>query len=128
MLRELLLSVASGVIVALILQIFGFGRRHATVPRQSMRNYNYAPPRRRSAFGRFIRLILSVAGGIALAQAAAPFILGRRFGDYDRFDRYDRYDGFNRFDGFSEHIPIIIMTVIATAVVYMILSAMTRRS
>lgn len=124
MLRELLLSVASGVIVTLILQIFSFGRRRDTAPRQTMRNYHSAPPRRRSVFGRFIRLILSVAGGIAFAQAAAPFILRRRFGEFGGYDRYDRFD---RFDGFFEHVPILIMTVIGTIIVYMILSAMTRR-
>jgi hypothetical protein len=125
MLRELLLSVASGVIVALILQIFGVGRRRNTAPRQPMRNYHYAPPRRRSFFGRVIRLILSVAGGIAIAQAAAPLILRRRFGDFGDYDRYDRVGGFGDI---SNHVPILVMTVIGTIIVYMVLSIMTRRS
>lgn len=121
MLRELILSVVSGVIVALILQLFGAGRRRDTVPRQNMRNYNYAPPRRRSFFGRLVRLVLSVGGGIALAQAAAPFILRRRFGEFDDYDRFDR------FDGFGGDIPILVLTVIGTILVYMVLSVLTRR-
>ncbi len=122
MLRELILSVASGVIVAVVMQVFGFGNgRREVAPRQNMRNYNYAPPKRRSFFGRFVRLILSVLGGIAFAQAAAPFILRRGFGEFERFDRFDR------FDGWAGDIPILVLTVVGTIVVYMILSALTRR-
>lgn len=92
MIRELILSVASGVIVAFILQMFGGGRRD-TALRPASRSYNYVQPRRRSFFGRLVRLILSVAGGIAFAQAVAPFILRRRYGGFDRFDRFDGLDG-----------------------------------
>ncbi len=121
MIRELILSVVSGVIVALILQMFGGGRRD-TVPRQSVRNRSYAPPpRRRSLFGRMIRLVLAVTGGVAFAQVAAPFLFRRRFGDFGGFDRFDH------LGGLSGHLPILVLTVIGTIVVWIFLSAVTRR-
>jgi hypothetical protein len=121
MIRELILSVVSGVIVALILQMFG-GRRRDTVPRRSVRNHDYAPPpRRRSLFGKMIRLVLAVAGGIAFAQVAAPFLFRRRFGDFGGFDRFDN------LGGLSEHLPILVLTVIGTIVVWIFLSTVTRR-
>jgi hypothetical protein len=127
MIKELLLSVVSGVIVAVILQMFGGGNgRRDAAPRQSMRNYNVAAPRpRRSLFGRFIRLVIAVGGGIALAQIAAPFILRRRYRDFD--GGYDRFDGFDGIDSIAPYLPMIGLTVIGTILVYMILSAMTRR-
>ena len=126
MLKELIISVVSGIIVALVLQMFGVGRRREAAPRQNqnVRNYNYAPPRKRSFFGRVIRFSLSVIAGIAFAQSAAPFILRRDFGDFDRYDRFDRFDGMDGLAGFA---PIIILTVIGTALAYMILSVLTRR-
>ncbi len=109
MLKELIVSVVSGIIVALILQIFRFGgSRRQAGPRQSM-SYAAAPARR-SGGGGLLRFILAVGGGIALAYGAAPFILGRHFrnfgGDYDRFDR--------DFGGFASHAPMLILTVVAT--------------
>jgi hypothetical protein len=126
MLKELIISVVSGLIIALILQLFGVGNSGNTAPRQSqsIRNYNYAPPKRRSFFGRLVRLVLSVVAGIAFAQAAAPFIMRRQFGDFDRYERFDRFDG---VEGLANFAPIIILTVIGTAIAYMILSALTRR-
>ena len=125
MLKELIISVVSGLIIALILQLFGVGRGRDTAPRQSqnIRNYNHAPPRRRSFFGRIVRLVLSVTAGIAFAQAVAPMILRRRFRDFDGYDRFN-FDGVETLSNFA---PIIILTVIGTAIAYMILSALTRR-
>jgi hypothetical protein len=121
MLKELIVSVVSGIIVALILQIFRFGgSRRQAGPRQSI-NYGAAPARR-SGSGGLLRFILAVGGGIALAYGAAPFILGRHFrnfgGDYDRFDG---------FGGFAAHAPMLILTVVATVIVWAFLSALTRR-
>ncbi|NJM36114.1 MAG: hypothetical protein HC850_17085 [Rhodomicrobium sp.] len=124
MLRELIISVASGIIVALVLSLFGLGGRGRSGPSQSMRNYNYAAPRRRSFFGRIVRFVLAVAGGLAFAFFAAPFILGRRFGDYDGYSRFDRFDG---YDGIASHVPMLILTVIGTVIVWGLLSALTRR-
>ncbi len=124
MLRELLLSVASGVIVAVILQIFGFGRRREAVTRAPSRSARYAPPRRRSFFGRIMRLLVAVAGGIALAQSIAPFLLPRRFGVYGEYDRFDRYDDYGSL---AVDAPILVLTMISTAIVYIVLSALTRR-
>lgn len=138
MLRELILSVASGVIVALIMQIFGFfgRRRRAPAPRPAVKSYDYAPPpapQRRSFSGRVVRFVLSVIGGIALAQTAAPFLIRRGFADFDRHDRHDRfdrfndYDRFNGFDGWTNDIPILGLTILGTIICYMILSVLTRR-
>ena len=117
MLRELILSVVSGVIVALILQLFR-GRQRDRVPQQAVHNPRYVPTRRRGFLGRVFRLIFAVIGGIAFAQAAAPIFLRRRFGDYD---------GFDRFDGLSVHLPVLALTVIGTIIVWIVLSAITRR-
>jgi hypothetical protein len=123
MLRELLLSVASGVIVTLILQIFGMGGGRVGAPRQTMTSY--APlPRRRSFVGGLFRLVLAVIGGVALAYAAAPFVFARRFGDYGSYERYDRFEGFRSI---ASHAPMLILTVIGTIIVWVVLSAMTRR-
>jgi len=132
MLKELILSVISGVIVALILQLFGAGRRRETAPRQSMRNVRYETPRRRSFLGRLVRLVLAVGGGLVFAQAAAPFVMRRlaAFDDGERFERFERFDRFERLDGVdgvAVHWPVIALTVIGTIVVYMLLSALTRR-
>lgn len=125
MLRELLLSIVSGVIVAAILQVFRFGRsRSEAAPRRSM-SYHAAPARRGgSFFGGLLRFFLAVAGGIALAYSVAPFIFGRRFRDFGGGDRFDRFDG---FDGLAAHAPMLILTVIATIIVWVLLSALTRR-
>ncbi len=127
MLRELLLSVASGVIVTLILQIFGMGGGgRVGAPRQTMTSY--APlPRRRSFIGGVFRLVLAVVGGVALAYAAAPFVFARRFGEYGGYERYDRFDRLDGFRGIASHAPILILTVIGTIIVWVVLSAMTRR-
>ena len=123
MLKELIVSVISGIIVALLLQIFGGrGRRDQAAPRQSMQNYNYgsAPPRR-SGVGRLLRVILAVGGGIVLAQMAAPFVLRRRYRDFDGgFD----FDGIHSL---APYLPMIGLTVVSTFLVYMLLSAITRR-
>jgi hypothetical protein len=125
MLKELLLSIVSGVIVAVILQVFRFGRsRSEAGPRQSV-GYHAAPARRGgSFFGGLLRFFLAVAGGIALAYSVAPFIFGRRFRDFGDYDRFDRFDG---FDGIVSHAPMLILTVVATIIVWALLSALTRR-
>jgi hypothetical protein len=125
MLRELLVSIISGIAVTLILGIFRFGGgRQAPEPRRSARSQVYAPQRRGSVFGGFLRFVLSVAGGLALAFAAMPFVFGRRFGSFDHYDRFDRFDGFH---GITSHAPVLILTVIGTIIVWVLLSGLTRR-
>ncbi len=122
MLRELLLSIASGVIVAVILQVFRLGGRGNGGMSQSMNTYNTARPRRGgSFFGGLVRLVLAVAGGMALAYSAAPFILPRRFRDYGGGDRFDG------FEGISAYTPMLILTVVGTIIVWMLLAAIMRR-
>lgn len=127
MLKELIISVFSGIIVAVVLQMFGGrGGRREPAPRQSMQTYHYsAAPPRRSGLGRFIRLILAVGGGIALAQIAAPFVLRRRYRDFD--GGFDRFDGFDGIHSIGPYLPMIGLTIVSTIFVYMLLSAMTRR-
>ena len=124
MLKELLLSIVSGVIVAVILQAFRFGRsRSEAAPRQGM-SYHGAPARRSgSFFGGLLRFFLAIAGGIALAYSVAPFILRRRYRDFGG----DRFDGFDGFDGLAAAAPMLILTVIATIIVWALLSALSRR-
>jgi hypothetical protein len=138
MMKELLMSVASGVIVALLLQIFRFGGR--TEPRQMRQSIpSYAPARRRSGIGGLFRFILAVVGGLFLAGAAAPYVLGFLQGGGGRGGRgryYDGghgwfnsgyYDGPDRFDGIFGLPPMLVLTVIGTIIVWALLSAMTRR-
>ena len=120
MLRELLVSIVSGIVVALVLGIFR-GGRGVEPPRQSVRYDNRPVRRRGSLFGGLVRFVLSVAGGLALAIFAMPFIFGRRFGN---FGHPDRFDG---FQGLSSHAPILILTVVGTIIVWSLLSALTRR-
>lgn len=129
MLRELLLSVASGIIVAVVLQIFRRRDRRDEPVRQMAGNVRYAPPRRRqgSIFGGLVRFVLAIAGGIALAYAAAPFILPRRFRDWGDYDGYDRYDGFRGLQDITSNAPMLMLTVFGTIVCWMVLSAMMRR-
>ena len=123
MLRELLLSIVSGIIVAVILQAFRFGRsRREAGPRQSM-SYHAVPERRGGFFGGLVRFVLAVAGGIALAYSVAPFILRRRYRDFGG----DGFDGFDGFDGLAQAAPMLILTVFATIIVWALLSALTRR-
>ena len=118
MLKELLLSIVSGVVVAVILQVFRFGRSSSeAVPRQSMGDHA-APTRRSSSFfGGLFRFILAVAGGIGLAYSVAPFILRRRYRDF----------GGDGFDGLAAAAPMLVLTVVATIIVWALLSALTRR-
>jgi hypothetical protein len=128
MLKELLLSVISGIVVAVILQVFRFGGSSSeAAPRRSM-SYHAAPVRRGgSFFGGLMRFFLAVAGGIALAYSVAPFIFGRRFRDFGGGDRFDRFDGYDGFEGIASHAPMLILTVVATIIVWALLSALTRR-
>ena len=125
MLKELVISVVSGVIVALILQVFpSGGSRSEAGPRQSV-SYRAVPARRGgSFFGGLLRFILAVAGGIALAYSAAPFLLGHRGRDFGGYDRFDRFDGFGEI---ASHVPMLILTVVATIIVWALLSALMRR-
>lgn len=125
MLRELVVSIVSGIVVAMILGMFRTGGgRSAPQPRSTARYYE-APPRRNGGFfGGLMRFVLSVAGGLALAFFAMPLLFGRRFGNFDHYDRYDRFDGFH---GLTSHAPILILTVVGTIIVWSILSAFTRR-
>ena len=129
MIKELLISVASGVIVALILQMFRLGgSSRASAPRQTMYG---APPPRRSGGG-FFRFVLAVIGGIALAYAAAPFVLEARYGGGRRWDgprgRYFDSGYYDRgFDGIFGLPPLLVLTIICTIIVWVLLSAMRRR-
>lgn len=126
MLKELIISVVSGVIVAVILQVFRFGGSSSSqaAPRQNV-GYRGPPPRRGgSFFGWFIRFFLAIGGGLALAYSVAPFIFGRRFRDFGDYDRFDGYDGLN---GIASHAPMLILTVVATIIVWVVLSALMRR-
>ena len=139
MMKELLISVASGVIVALILQMFRSGGR--SEPRQMRQSIPaYAQPRRRSGIGGLFRFILAVAGGVFLAGAAAPYVLGflhegggrggrGRFHDGGGQGWFNSgyYDGPDRFDGIFGLPPMLVLTVIGTIIVWALLSAMTRR-
>jgi hypothetical protein len=129
MLREILLSVASGIIVAVVMQIF---RRRDNRVRQVVSSPNYSQPRRRSSVGGgLLRFVLAIAGGQALAYSVAPFILPRRFRDFDggddRFGGRDRFDGFDGIDAITANGPMLILTVVSTIVIWMLLSAMMRR-
>lgn len=119
MLKELLLSVVSGVIVALVLQMFGSGRRRETAPRQNQSVHNYRAARRGPGlFGRLIKLGLAVTGGIAFAQAVTPIVFR------SRFDRFDRFEALNTLPPYG---IAVILTVIGTILAYMILSIVFRR-
>lgn len=128
MVKELIISVVSGIIVAVLLQAFRFGRsRSEAGPRRSA-GYHASPARRGgSMFGGLLRFVLAIAGGVALAYSVAPFIFGRRFRDFGDFDRFDRFDRFDGFDGIASHAPMLILTVVATIIVWALLSALTRR-
>lgn len=132
MLKELLMSVASGVIVAMVLQMFRLSGGSSRAPRQTM--YAAAPPRRRG--GGFFRFLLAVAGGLVLAVATAPFVLqflhggrsGRRFFDGDGPRRFFDSGYYDRgYDGIFGLPPLLVLTIIGTVFVWMLLSAMSRR-
>jgi hypothetical protein len=132
MLRELLISVVSGIIVALVLQIFrGGGGSRSSAPRQTM--YAGAPPRRSG--GGLFRFILAVAGGLVLAFTAAPFVLdalhGGRGGGYGRGRFYDGGGPGGYFDRGGDAIfglpPLLVLTVLGTIIVWVLLSAVSRR-
>jgi hypothetical protein len=130
MLKELLISIVSGVIVAILLQMFRIGGNTSpsNAPRQTM--YGSAPPARRGGGGGFFRFVLAVIGGLALAYAAAPFVLealhgGRGGGWRGRsFDSgyYDRGG-----DGLFGLPPLLVLTIIGTIIVWVLLSALRRR-
>jgi hypothetical protein len=125
MLRELVVSIVSGIVVAMVLGMFrSGGGRSAPQPRSTARYYEDPPRRNGGFFGGLMRFILSVGGGLALAYAAMPFIFGRRFGRYDGYDRFGDFDGIR---GLTNHAPILILTVVGTIIVWSILSALTRR-
>lgn len=125
MIKELLISVVSGIIVAVILQVFRFGGSSSQAAPRHSASYRSAPPRRSgSFFGGLLRFILAVGGGLVLAYSVAPFIFGRRFRDFGDYDRFDRFDG---FDGIASHAPMLILTVLATIIVWALLSALMRR-
>lgn len=139
--KELLISVASGIIVALVLNMFRIGGGEST-PRHAV----YAAPqpaRRRSGGGGMFRFLLAVAGGLGLAFAAAPFVLGalqgeRRGGIGALRARLEDYDGPRRWmfdsgyydrgqDGIFGLPPLLVLTIVCTILVWVLLSAMTRR-
>lgn len=121
MLRELFISVASGLIVALVLGLFKRGGSRPAAWTGQTAGYN-PPARRGSGLGGLIRLALAVGGGLAIAYATAPLLLGRRFGHYGR--HYGRFDDYG---GLASHIPMIVLTVLGTAIVWGVLAALMRR-
>lgn len=123
MLKELLVSIASGVFSALVLQILPFRAR--SEPRAvARRERDYAPPppppRRRSLFGGLMRFVLAVAGGIGLAYAAAHALHLRHFHPH-------AHGGGGPADGVTAHMPLLLLTVGGTFLVWLLLSALTRR-
>jgi hypothetical protein len=114
MMKELILSIVSGIISAVILQAFSGRSDSDSAPRQRG-GYNAPPARSKGGFG---RLLLSVVGGIGLAYAIAPFILRRRYRDFD---------GFDGLDSLASYAPMLVLTVFATMVVWAMLSTFTRR-
>jgi hypothetical protein len=131
MLKELLISIVSGVIVAILLQIFRIGgsTSPSNAPRQTM--YGSAPPARRSGGGGFFRFVLAVIGGLVLAVATMPFVLealhGGRGGGYGRGRSFDSgyYD--RGGDGIFGLPPLLVLTIIGTIIVWVLLSALRRR-
>lgn len=121
------MSVASGVIVALVLGLFrgmfGGGGSRRNQPTQSM-TYHAAPPRRQRSFlGGITRMILAVIGGVALAQfAASYFRIGFRRNHFN-----PRGYGYEVYDGLYLDPKMVILTVIGTILVWMFLLAITRR-
>jgi hypothetical protein len=142
MMKELVISVVSGVIVAIILQMFrSSGRSEPRQMRQAMPSYA-PPPRQRSGIGGLFRFVLAVAGGVFLAGMAAPFVQGMlhggRGGGGGRGRYWDGgggqgwfnsgyYDSPDRFDGIFGLPPMLVLTVICTILVWALLSAMSRR-
>ena len=140
MLKELVISVVSGVVVAVILQMFGRrggDRSRGSAPRQAM--YASAPPPARSGGGGFFRFALAVVGGLILAFAVAPMVLdamnggGRGWGGGGG-GRGRFYDGggpggyFDRGgDGILGLPPLLVLTIVGTVIVWVLLSAMKRR-
>jgi hypothetical protein len=122
-LRELFVSVVSGIVVAFVLDLFKRGRDRDRLHSQAIR---HDPPPRRGSFlpGGLTRLSLAVAGGIALAYSIAPLLLGRRLGQFGGYGRFDRYDGYGSL---ASHLPMIVLTVLGTVVVWALLSVLTRR-
>lgn len=118
MAKELLISVVSGIIVAIILGLFRPRDRQAPAARRPMAPPppQWQQPRRRGSFiGGVLRFVFSVAGGMGLAFVAANALHLRQ---HHRFD-------YN--DGIASHSPLLLFTVIGTVVIWLLLSAMTRR-
>jgi hypothetical protein len=142
MLKELVISVVSGVIVAVILQMFGRGgrsgeRSRTSAPRQTM--FGSPPPPARRSGGGFGRFVLAVVGGLILAYAVAPMVLGalhgggggRGWGGGGRGRFYDGGGPGGYFDRGGDGIfglpPLLVLTVVGTVIVWVLLSAMRRR-
>jgi hypothetical protein len=146
MLKELLISVVSGIVVALVLQMFRLGgeRRERDSSRLQHRASNIAQApqvRRRSGGGGFGRFVMAVIGGLILAVVAAPFVMdalhghGGRGGGWGGGGPRGRfYDGggpggyFDRGgDGIFGLPPLLVLTIICTIIIWVLLSAMRRR-
>lgn len=127
MFRELMMSVASGVVVALVLGIFrgmfGGGRRSQPVQAQNYYAAAPAPRRRRSFLGGITRIVLAVIGGVMFAQFIATYFrIGFRRNNFN-----PRGYGYEVYDGLYLDPKMIILTVIGTMLVWMFLLAITRR-
>jgi hypothetical protein len=134
MMKELLVSVVSGVVVALILQLFRVGGNGGgtSTPRQAI--YGAAPPRRSRGGGLF-RFMLAVIGGLVLAFAGAPLVLSalhdRRGEGGFRGRVFDGGGPGGYFDRGNDAVfglpPLLVLTIICTIVVWVVLSALRRR-
>ncbi len=90
---------------------------------------------RRSGVGGFFRFIFAVVGGLIIAVAAAPFVLGALHGGRSWSGPRGRFldGGPGFFDGNrgGEAIfglpPLLVLTIIGTIIVWVVLSALRRR-
>jgi hypothetical protein len=112
MLKELIVSVISGIIVAMILQIFPSRARSESQPPMRKPIAPQPAAQRGSSIGGLMRFIVSVAGGMGLAYTVAHSLHLRHLG---------------HGDDIASHAPMLVLTIIGTFIVWLLLSAMTRR-
>ncbi len=72
--NELIISVAGGVLTALILGLFSGRRKNTPVTQINTQTQNYRENKGPSIFGQFIHLTLAVLGGLGLSFFASRFL------------------------------------------------------
>ena len=97
--KEFLLSILSGVVVAIIVALIAPGGRGATHPQTQSREPDV--PRRGSITGTLLRFLIAAAGGVGIAYAAAHQRIA--------------------------HTSILLLAVAGTILVWLLLSALLRR-